>query len=125
MTSYTPRTWYAGLAGLVSGPRMLNTVLNPSSFLMGPTYFIEEWYLWANMKQIPGSSRSFTALSGGWSRLIPRASRQSAAPDFEEAARLPCLATLVPPAEMTKAEVVEMLNVLEPSPPVPTMSRTL
>ena len=56
--------------------------------------------------------------------MMPSASRQSAAPDLEEAARLPCLATLVPPEAMTNEEVVEMLNVLEPSPPVPTMSRT-
>ena len=55
--------------------------------------------------------------------LIPRASNTSAAPLLEEAARLPCLATGTPPAAMTKAEVVEMLKELAPSPPVPTISR--
>ena len=37
-------------------------------------------------------------------------------------ARLPCLATGTPAAATTRAEVVEMLNVPELSPPVPTTS---
>ena len=40
----------------------------------------------------------------------------------EEAARLPCLATLTPPAAATRAAVVEMLKLCAPSPPVPTIS---
>ena len=56
--------------------------------------------------------------------LTPRASRQSAVPERDEAALLPCFATLTPPAAMTMAEVVEMLNVFAWSPPVPTISRT-
>ena len=35
---------------------------------------------------------------------------------------MPCLATLSPAPEATKAAVVEILKVFRPSPPVPTMS---
>ena len=35
---------------------------------------------------------------------------------------MPCLATGTPPAATTKAEVVEILKELAPSPPVPTIS---
>lgn len=63
-------------------------------------------------------------VSGVTLMLTPRASRTSAAPLLEEAARLPCLATGVPAAATTSEEVVEMLNELAWSPPVPTISRT-
>ena len=46
----------------------------------------------------------------------------AAVPLREEAARLPCLATLTPPAAATRAAVVEMLKLCAPSPPVPTIS---
>ena len=52
----------------------------------------------------------------------PSASSTSAEPEREEAARLPCLATAQPQAAATSAAVVEMLNVPEPSPPVPAVS---
>ena len=55
---------------------------------------------------------------------IPSASRRSAAPQAELAARLPCFATAAPAAAATIAAAVEMLNVLAPSPPVPTTSMT-
>ena len=54
--------------------------------------------------------------------LMPEASRKSAEPQSEDAARFPCFATLMPPAAATSAEIEEMLKVLEPSPPVPTIS---
>ena len=57
-------------------------------------------------------------------RFTPKFSRQSAAPDLLLIERLPCFATGTPPAEITNAEVVEMLNVPVPSPPVPTISIT-
>ena len=56
--------------------------------------------------------------------FAPKASRQSAVPDFEDAARLPCFATLMPAEAATKADVVEMLKLPALSPPVPTISRT-
>ena len=56
--------------------------------------------------------------------FTPKASCTSAVPDLEEAARLPCLATFTPAAAMTKAEVVEILKLFDPSPPVPTISKT-
>ena len=54
----------------------------------------------------------------------PRASRTSAAPDFDDAALLPCFATGTPAAAMTSEDVVDILKELEPSPPVPTISST-
>ena len=54
--------------------------------------------------------------------FIPKASNRSAEPDFDEAARLPCLTTLAPAAFVIIAAVVEMFIVFAPSPPVPTVS---
>ena len=76
----------------------------------------------ANRKANPRSRRSAAADSAEWSTRTPSASRTSAAPEREVIARLPCLATGTPAAATTSAEVVEMLNVPEPSPPVPTTS---
>ena len=56
--------------------------------------------------------------------FTPSASSTSAAPHLLEAARLPCLATGTPAAAITSDEVVEILNELAPSPPVPTISST-
>ena len=61
--------------------------------------------------------------SGGIARSMPSASSTSALPDFELAARLPCLATVTPAAATTIALTVEMLKLFEPSPPVPHVSR--
>ena len=102
---------------------MLNTVLKPSSFLMGATYLIEVWYLCANMKPNPHSSRILWVSSGGRSMLAPRASSTSAAPHLLLAALLPCFATGTPQDATTKADVVDMLNDPDLSPPVPTISR--
>lgn len=55
-------------------------------------------------------------------RSIPKDESASAAPDFEESLRFPCLATGTPAPATTKAVAVEMLRVPFPSPPVPTMS---
>ena len=57
--------------------------------------------------------------------LTPRASSKSADPDFDDAARLPCFTTRAPAAFVIIAAVVEMLIVLAPSPPVPTVSTAL
>ena len=43
---------------------------------------------------------------------------------MEDAARLPCFATFIPPAAAIIAEVVEMLKLPALSPPVPTISNT-
>ena len=61
--------------------------------------------------------------SGVRSRLTPSAASTSALPHFDEAARLPCLATLRPAPAMMNAAVVETLNVCAPSPPVPAVSK--
>ena len=55
--------------------------------------------------------------------LTPSASRQSAVPHLEDAARFPCLATFMPPAAATSADVVEILKLCALSPPVPTISK--
>ena len=62
--------------------------------------------------------------SGDTSIFTPNFSKTSAAPHLELAARLPCLATFTPLAAITIDDVVEILNELEPSPPVPTISKT-
>ena len=103
---------------------MLNTVRKPSSLRMAPTYFMEVWYFWAKKKHIPASFSNSTHRAGLCWMLTPRASRQSAVPHWEEAARWPCLTTFTPPAAATRAEVVEMLKLWAPSPPVPTISMT-
>ena len=56
--------------------------------------------------------------------LTPSASRQSAVPLFEDAARFPCLHTFSPAAAARNDAVVETLMLPEWSPPVPTMSMT-
>jgi len=52
----------------------------------------------------------------------PSASRVSAPPDSDDAARFPCLTTGTPAAATTIAAIVERLTVFAPSPPVPTTS---
>src|SRR6476469_5372338 len=54
--------------------------------------------------------------------LTPSACRTSAAPDFDDSARLPCLATGTPAPATINAAQVEMLNEPDASPPVPTTS---
>ena len=56
--------------------------------------------------------------------FTPSASRQSAVPHSEDAARFPCLPTFIPPAAATSADVVEMLKLCALSPPVPTISNS-
>ena len=68
--------------------------------------------------------RRAALFSGGRSIFTPSASRTSAAPDLEDAARLPCFATGTPAAAMTMEAVVEILKEFAPSPPVPTISST-
>ena len=52
----------------------------------------------------------------------PSASRVSAPPDNDEAARFPCLTTGTPAAAVTIDAIVDKLTVFAPSPPVPTTS---
>lgn len=74
------------------------------------------------MKPIPVCASEAATCSGCSSIAAPSASSASALPDLDETLRLPCLATLAPPAAATNIAQVEMLKVCEPSPPVPTMS---
>ncbi len=60
----------------------------------------------------------------GRSITTPSASRTSAEPHADDAARLPCLAIRTPAAAATMVAIVEMFTVCAPSPPVPTRSVT-
>src|SRR5215510_9053483 len=74
------------------------------------------------MKPIPASRIHVPTCLASRSILTPSACSTSAAPDFDDSARLPCLATGTPaPATMNAAQV-EMLNDPDASPPVPTTS---
>src|SRR3954470_12080782 len=74
------------------------------------------------MKPMPVSATQRPTCSGGMSILTPSEDSTSAAPERDDSARLPCLATGTPqPATMNDAQV-ETLTEPEPSPPVPTTS---
>ncbi len=114
-------TW-SGFAGLVSGPRTLKTHGTPIADLTGPTNLIAGWKTLAKAKVIPTSSPISATFCGVSSNGKPRASKQSAAPHFDEAARLPCLTMVTPAAAATTEPIVDRFTVAAPSPPVPTMS---
>ena len=80
------------------------------------------WCAGANRKQMPASSRALSWRSGPASMATPSSDRTSAAPERDESARLPCLATFRPPPAATNPTAVEMLSVCWPSPPVPQTS---
>src|ERR1035437_2435729 len=61
-------------------------------------------------------------ISGETSSRTPNASRTSADPTDDEAARLPCLATGTPQPATASEAMVDTLTVCNWSPPVPTMS---
>ena len=77
------------------------------------------------MKPIPVSETQRPTCSGVMSILTPSEDSTSAAPERDDNARLPCLATGMPaPATMNEAQV-DTLTEPEPSPPVPTTSTAL
>ena len=81
----------------------------PSSTRDGPTCFIAAWCWGANMNPMPASRMQRAIFSGPISMLTPRAASVSAAPDRDDSARLPCLATFSPAPAATMAAAVEML----------------
>ena len=101
---------------------MLKIVRTPSSLRTGAACFIAAWWFGANMKPMPVSSMHCATCSGFSMMLAPSASSTSALPDFDDTERPPCLATRAPAAAATNIDAVEMLNVCDASPPVPTMS---
>jgi anthranilate phosphoribosyltransferase len=74
------------------------------------------------MKAIPTSSKTCFVWVASSSITAPSASRTSAEPTLEDAERLLCLMMGTPAPATTKAAVVEILNVPDLSPPVPTKS---
>ena len=94
----------------------------PSSARTGATWRIAGWCMGAIMNPMPLSDSARSTTSGPTMMLMPNSVSASAAPDFDDRFRLPCLATTTPAPATTKAVAVEMLSVPLPSPPVPTMS---
>ncbi|MGX1387861.1 hypothetical protein AB7M66_008992 [Bradyrhizobium japonicum] len=74
------------------------------------------------MKPMPHSRTQRPTCSGLRSIFTPSDASTSAAPERDDSARLPCLATGRPVPETMKDAQVETLTEPEPSPPVPTMS---
>src|SRR5579883_1095806 len=74
------------------------------------------------MKPMPASAMQRAMASAPISILTPSAASTSAAPERDDSARLPCLATGTPAPATINAAQVEMLNEPEASPPVPTTS---
>src|SRR5438132_959796 len=72
------------------------------------------------MKPTPVSPMQAATCAGVSRIFAPSASSTSALPDFDDTERLPCLATRAPAPAATNIAAVEMLNVCEASPPVPT-----
>jgi hypothetical protein len=75
---------------------MLKMVRTPISRRTGATFFIALWCAGANMKPMPVASMHSATCAGCRSRLTPNASITSAAPDFDDTPRFPCLATRAP-----------------------------
>mmetsp|Transcript_36555 Transcript_36555/g.114541 ORF Transcript_36555/g.114541 Transcript_36555/m.114541 type:complete len:229 (+) Transcript_36555:434-1120(+) len=121
----TPMTTRCARAALVMGPRMLKTVRTPSALRAGATSFMAGWFTGAYMKPTPHFSTHSATFSGSSSILMPSASSTSAEPHMDDTERLPALQVLQPAAAASTAAAVEMLMVCAPSPPVPTMSRSL
>ncbi|BDD99585.1 hypothetical protein MFTT_36790 [Mycolicibacterium fortuitum subsp. fortuitum] len=111
-----------GIAGLVSGPSRLKTVGTPISRRTTEACRYDGWNCGAKAKPMPTSVTLRATSSGPRSIRTPSASRVSAPPDSEDAARFPCLITGTPHAATTMAAMVDRFTVLAPSPPVPTMS---
>ena len=120
--SAQPIAWAPGRAGFVSGPRRLNEVATPSSRRGTAAKRMAGWNAAEKQNVMPASVATAATRDAGRSRRMPRASRTSADPDFEDAERLPCLTTCAPAPAATIAAIVEMLTDIERSPPVPTTS---
>src|SRR3954470_12831404 len=72
---------------------------------------------------MPSVSRAAWDHAGPDSTGTPSAASTSALPLRLDTERLPCLTTGTPAAATTRAVAVLMLNVPDPSPPVPQVSR--
>ena len=120
--SAQPTAAATGRAGLVSGPRKLKTVGMPISRRGAPACRMPGWNTGAKKNPMPASCTQRATAGAGRSIATPSASSTSAAPEDDDAARPPCLATGTPAPAVTTAAIVEMFTVWAPSPPVPTMS---
>ena len=121
----TPSTCDCAPAGFVSGPRRLNTVRTPICLRAGAACRVAVCATCANRNPMPISRMARPYCSNGKSIRTPNASSTSADPLRELTARFPCFATRAPAAATTMAAAVEILNVFEPSPPVPHVSTIL
>ena len=92
---------------------MLKMVRKPSCSRIGITCRMAPWWAGANRKQMPASSNALRCWAGLAAMFTPNASRTSEDPDFEDTARVPCLATFNPPPAPTRATAVEMRSACE------------
>ena len=120
--SYTPRTCACAPAGLASGPRILKTVLHPSSCRTGMTWRMAGWWFGAKRNAIPTCSTIPAWRIGSTARFTPSADSTSAEPQVLLTLRFPCFTTGIPAPAATSADAVLILNVCVPSPPVPQVS---
>src|SRR5699024_9010762 len=120
--SATPIAVWRACAGFVRGPRTVNAVGTLIWRLTAATNCMEGGQGLAEEEDSPASWAMIPVCFGVMSNRTSRASSTSAEPDADDVARLPCLTTRWPVAEMIMAAVDEMFAVFARSPPVPTMS---
>ena len=121
--SYTPIICFLHSTGLNKGPNILKIVLFPIFFLISATFFKIGWKLGANKKHKFIFFKHSIIFFSSRFIFIPNSESTSADPVKEDTALFPCFATQTPLAAVTIAQIVDMLNVLVPSPPVPHVSK--
>ena len=91
--------------------------------LRGPAAcLVAAWCAGAKRNASLASRRQRADSSGDGAGSSPSASMTSCAPDCDDCARLPCLATATPAPATMNAAIVDTLIDREPSPPVPQVS---
>ena len=118
----TPTSWCVAPAGFARGPRTLKMVRTPRDRRTPATCLMVPWKCGAKRNAMPEVARLLRTSSGDPGKVTPSSSSTSALPHRLETDRLPCLATGIPAPATTKDAAVEMLNVPDPSPPVPQRS---
>src|SRR5699024_2977265 len=109
---------------LISGPIILKTVGTFRSFLTFMICLIFGWTYGANKNAMPMSLIWSEIFPGEYFICRPRDDKTSELPVRLVILLLPCFAILTLAPAMTNADVVEILKLCEPSPPVPQLSMT-